>query len=173
MNILTVVKAAALSILVSSMAHAVGSSDKLGSELDYCKVSYVEKTGGSNGTYRGQCENDKPHGPGTVTFYNGDKLTGTFINGVFGGNGVRSSADGNIYEGGWQKGKRHGQGKYTWAQGSSYVGEWIDDKRHGKGVFKWSNGNRFEGEFRDNKRFNGKYYTSTGRVYKCRLGQCK
>lgn len=166
-------KAVVLAFFISSMAHAVDSADSMSANLDYCKVPFTDKTDGNNGTYRGQCLDDKPQGSGTVKFYNGAKLAGMFKNGSLVGNGVYTSSAGDIYKGAWQQGKRHGQGTFTWARGSSYVGEWIDDKRHGKGVFTWSNGNRFEGEFRDNKRFNGKYYTSTGRVYKCRLGQCK
>lgn len=165
--------AAALVFFISSMAHAVDSVDHVSADLEYCKAPYIDTFDGSSGTYRGQCLNDKPHGSGTVTFYSGDKLAGRFENGNLSGSGTFTSVDGNEYKGGWQEGKRHGRGTYTWARGSSYVGEWIDDKRHGQGVFVWSNGNRFEGEFRDNKRYNGKYFTSNGRVYKCRLGQCK
>ena len=166
-------KTVTLVFFISSMAHAVDSTDAMSVDLEYCKVPYTDTMDGISGTYRGQCKNGKPNGSGSVDFFNGSRLAGTFKKGALAGNGVYTSADGNIYEGGWQEGKRHGQGTFTWARGSSYAGEWIDDKRHGKGVFKWSNGNRFEGEFRDNKRYNGKYYTSTGRVYNCRLGQCK
>lgn len=172
MNIIAAVRVATLSLLVSSTAFAVDSSIALESELEYCKASYSD-IDGQSGTYKGQCLSDLPHGSGVVTFYNGDTLSGTFTEGVITGNGMYTSADGSIYEGSWQEGMRHGQGTYTWARGSSYVGEWTDDKRHGKGIFKWSNGNRFEGEFRDNKRYSGVYYTSSGRVYKCRSGQCK
>ena len=163
-------------VFISSMAHAVDSTaatSNSASDLDYCKVPYSDTASGQSGTYRGQCVDGKPNGSGTVTLHNGDKLAGTFKNGVLSGTGTFTYADGSIYEGSFTNGMRHGQGTYTWARGSSYVGEWTDDKRHGKGVFTWSNGNRFEGEFRDNKQYNGKYYTSSGRVYKCHLGQCK
>ena len=164
----------ALLFFISSMAHAVDSADTLSStDSDYCKVPYIDKFDGSSGTYRGQCDNGKPHGSGTITFYNGDKLVGNFNSGILEGSGTYTSVEGNVYEGEWVKGKRHGRGTFTWAQGSTYVGEWLDDKRHGQGVFTWANGNRFKGEFRDNKRYNGKYYTSNGGVYVCRMGQCK
>ncbi len=163
----------ALLFFIPSMAHAVDSANSISPDENYCKVPYVDKFDGSSGTYRGQCENETPHGSGTVTFYNGDKLAGSFKYGALHGVGTYTTSDGSTYQGGWQKGKRHGQGTYTWAQGSSYVGEWSDDKRHGQGVFTWANGNRFKGEFRDNKRYNGKYFTSKGGVYNCRLGQCK
>lgn len=154
--------------LISSMAKASAADD---AAEEYCKVKYSDSSG--TGLYRGQCENNLPNGFGTVTFRSGDKITGTFAKGIISGEGVYTSATGNTYEGDWLKGRRHGQGVYKWAKGSSYDGEWVDDKRHGKGVFVWANGNRFVGKFRDNKRFNGNYYTSSGHVYKCRLGQCK
>ncbi|WP_101759141.1 MORN repeat-containing protein [Oceanicoccus sp. KOV_DT_Chl] len=171
-------KATALIFFASSIgfsltSHAVDSSIASSADMDYCKVSYVDKTDGREGVYRGQCQNNKPHGSGSVDFNNGAKLTGTFEKGRFSGDGTYRTAAGDVYQGDWSQGKRHGQGTYTWAQGSHYEGEWIDDKREGQGVFTWANGNRFEGEFRDNKRYNGKYYTSTGRIYKCRLGQCR
>lgn len=171
------ITASAVLCFVSSMANAVDSTNTLNnlasSDLNYCKVPYVDSVDGSSGTYRGHCENEIPHGEGTVTFYDGDKLTGSFSNGQIKGDITLVSSDGNTYKGAWGEGKRNGYGTFTWARGSSYEGEWLDDKRHGQGIFTWSNGNRFEGEFRDNKRYNGKYYTSNGRVYKCRLGQCR
>lgn len=170
-------KVAMLLVFASSMASAVDSANTMTelelSDLDLCKVSYVDKTDGAAGTYRGQCVDGKPHGSGTVTFNNGAKINGTFQNGLIEGEGTYESSDGNIYKGMWTDGKRSGFGTFTWARGSTYEGEWVDDMRHGQGVFTWSNGNRFEGEFRNNKQYNGMYYTSNGRVYKCRLGQCR
>lgn len=157
--------------LISSVANANNTAVSDAAAEEYCKVKYSDNTG--TGVYRGQCKSEKPDGHGTVTFYNGDKITGTFSNGIISGEGVYRSANGNTYEGQWLEGRRHGQGVYKWAKGSTYEGEWVDDKRHGEGVFVWANGNRFVGKFRDNKRFNGNYYTSNGYVYKCRLGQCK
>lgn len=166
-------RAIALVFIISSIAHAVESTETISSNLDYCKVSYKDQNDGGQGTYRGQCKNGLPDGAGTVTFYNGDELSGSFEKGILSGDGRFKSADGSTYEGAWEDGMRHGRGTFNWARGSSYIGEWNEDERHGKGVFTWSNGNRFEGEFRNNKRYNGKYFTSTGRVYKCQYGQCK
>lgn len=168
-----IAKLTMFAFFISSMAHAVDSQELAAKNLDYCKVSYTDNYDGTAGTYRGQCMGKVPHGSGQVNFYNGDKLTGTFERGELVGEVTITSSDGNVYQGTYQDGKRHGSGTFTWARGSRYEGEWIDDKRHGKGVFTWANGNRFEGEFRDNKQYNGKYFTSNGHIYKCRLGQCK
>lgn len=165
-----------LILCLSMIGHTQGAVDpvsKVDSEESYCKVPYVDKKDGSAGVYRGQCAGGKPHGSGRVSYHNGDTIVGTFKNGVLDGAGTYTSSNGNVYEGTWMDGKRHGNGTFIWARGSRYVGEWTMDKKHGNGVYTWANGNRFEGEFRNDKRYNGKYYTSNGRVYKCRLGQCK
>lgn len=161
-------------VLIASVAQVVSAAESVQTdEIDYCKVSYTDTADGDSGTYLGECVQEQPNGRGEVSYDNGDSLQGDFKDGVVDGSATYRSVGGNVYEGGFQEGKRHGTGMYTWAQGSSYNGEWIDDQRHGNGVFTWSNGNRFEGEFRNNKRYNGTYITGSGRVYKCRLGQCR
>jgi hypothetical protein len=160
--------------LIASVAQAASAADSVQvQENDFCKVSYTDQDDGDAGTYLGECLKETPNGRGEVSYYNGDSLQGDFKNGIVDGAGTYRSSGGNRYEGGFQEGKRHGKGVYTWAQGSTYSGQWTDDERHGSGVFTWSNGNRFEGEFRNNKRYNGTYITGSGRVYKCRLGQCR
>ena len=138
---------------------------------EYCKVDYFSKT--NAGTYKGQCIDNTPYGPGIVEFYNGDMIEGYFKDGQLDGAATMTAANGNIYNGEVVNGRRHGKGTLVWARGSRYVGEWVDDKRHGDGIFTWSNGSRFEGEFRYNKRYSGMYYTNNGRVLKCRMGKCR
>lgn len=151
--------------LMTSLAH--GSDD-----VDYCKMDYAE-SGSVKGTYRGQCVDGLPHGAGIVSYFNGNKLDGTFDKGVIKGEGTLRLAAGDVYTGPIVEGKREGKGSYKWARGSSYVGQWSDDMRNGQGVFTWNNGSRFEGEFRDNKRYNGKFYSNNGRVMRCRMGTCR
>lgn len=152
--------------LMTSFAHGTDNV------VDYCKVDYAE-SGSVKGTYRGQCQNNLPHGNGVVSYYGGDKLDGTFVKGQLQGAGTLRSAAGDIYKGLIVNGMRQGEGSYKWARGSSYVGEWSDDMRHGKGTFTWNNGSRFEGEFRDNKRYTGKLYSTNGRVTRCKKGVCR
>ena len=93
-------KTVTLVFFISSMAHAVDSTDAMSVDLEYCKVPYTDTMDGSSGTYRGQCKNGKPNGSGSVDFFNGSRLAGTFKKGALAGNGVYTSADGNIYKGG-------------------------------------------------------------------------
>lgn len=161
--------------LLTSVAQVVSAAEaKSASGRDkLCKATYTDPGDGRTGNYAGECVNGIPSGIGTVTFFNGDVLEGEFKDGLLNGNGTLYAGNGNVYKGRWQDGKRHGLGKFTWGTGSVYEGEWTDDMRHGQGTFVWANGNRFEGEFRQNKHYNGKYYTSSGRIAQCRLGQCR
>jgi hypothetical protein len=122
---------AALFFIMSSMSYAMDSKESVSSGHDYCKVSYEDQNDGSQGVYRGQCKNGLADGSGTVTFNNGDELSGRYEKGVLSGDGIFTSADGSTYQGSWEDGKRHGRGTFNWARGSSYIGEWSEDKRHG------------------------------------------
>ena len=42
--------------------------------------------------------------------------------------------NGNKYEGQWLDGFEHGDGIYTWADGSCYVGIWNKDRKDGNGT---------------------------------------
>lgn len=62
------------------------------------------------------------------------------------GKGVRSWADGDVYDGEWKDDKMHGKGERRYANGEVYDGEWKDDERNGKGVLRWTNGDVYDGE---------------------------
>lgn len=159
-------------IHVQASERESGTTELAGSEL--CKVNFTQMGDDDpSGVYRGECRVGVPHGKGVVEFSCGDRLEGHFVRGVIQGEGRLTTVSGNIYKGHWKDGKRHGRGTFTWSRGSAYDGQWLNDKRHGHGVFTWANGNRFEGEFRDNKQFYGRYYTVTGKIYECRMGQCQ
>tara|TARA_B100001769_G_C21775210_1_gene423369 strand:+ start:52 stop:528 length:477 start_codon:yes stop_codon:yes gene_type:complete len=111
--------------------------------------------------YIGPLKDGKPHGSGTMTKPNGDKISGKwkegklfykiqnfplgdkyegFTNeyGSMNGQGKYISPKGVIYKGNWVKNKRNGKGKITYRNGAVYEGEWKDDKKEGKGkiIFK-------------------------------------
>lgn len=163
--------------LLAPLTQAIDTSPSSGSSAvdpEPCKVSFTEVGGTeSTGWYRGTCIGGVPHGRGTIEYFNGDRFSGEFADGVIEGNGKLFTVSGNVYEGNWKAGKRHGRGSFIWAQGGAYDGQWDENKRHGRGTYTWANGNRFEGEFRYNERYRGTYYTTTGRIYTCHLGQCQ
>ena len=45
--------------------------------------------------------------------------------------GILIHADGDVYEGLWNKGKQHDIGVYMHADGARYKGYWSEDKQHG------------------------------------------
>lgn len=64
--------------------------------------------------------------------------------------------DGNKYSGSIVNGLRHGQGTYIWSDGRKYVGEWSNNLMQGQGTMKLPNGAKLVGEFdADKKSFQG------------------
>jgi hypothetical protein len=45
-------------------------------------------------------------------------------------------------QGSWVAGMYEGQGKFTWADGRAYEGEWHQNKMHGQGTYIDINGHR-------------------------------
>jgi len=109
---------------------------------------------------------DKINGKGTLTYADGTKYVGDFIDGVKSGQGTYTWPNGDKYEGEWRDDERYGQGTMIWSDGRKYVGEWKNDKRYGEGTLTFPNGDTYEGEFKDNT-LDGKgtYTYADGRKY--------
>jgi hypothetical protein len=92
------------------------------------------------------CSGDTQDVPGTAAGpYRGK--TGCLSGNCVSGRGISVEADGERYEGEWEKGKRDGIGVATWPDGSSYIGQWRADSTHGKGIYVKSDGERYEGDW--------------------------
>ncbi|KUF84308.1 Radial spoke head 10 B [Phytophthora nicotianae] len=115
--------------------------------------------------YEGQWMHDRKHGTGTLTFSNGTKLVGSWVDdvldtrersciegyedgqngicryegevcdGVPHGQGESHHVSGEVYKGSWITGSRSGHGVATLRDGSVYCGEWRNGRRNGFGVF--------------------------------------
>ena len=119
-----------------------------------------------SGTYLGWVREGVWHGPGSVTYSDGDHYEGHYRDGQLHGWGTYTGADGDRYEGEWRDGKRQGRGTFTWADGGRYDGEWREGEKHGRGIQKWANDDRYEGDWRDGSRTGrGTYTWSTGDRY--------
>ncbi|KAF4046103.1 MORN repeat [Phytophthora infestans] len=140
--------------------------------------------------YEGQWVHDRKHGTGTLTFFNGTKLVGTWVDDVFDtrqqsclegyddgqnglcryegevcdgvphGQGESHHVSGEVYKGGWITGRRSGHGVSTLRDGSVYRGEWRNGRRNGFGVFD---------DARTRAHYDGKW---VGGV-RCGHGMCK
>ncbi len=101
------------------------------------------------GSYRGQLQNDLPHGQGEWANEDGDSYEGEWEYGLFHGWGKRNWANGDSYEGEWEDDMIHGWGTYTWANGDRYEGEWQNALRNGLGTYTFANGTVHTGEYKD------------------------
>jgi hypothetical protein len=101
----------------------------------YTTVNY------KNGTW----ENDIQTGEGR--YQDGAKIDyqGSFVNGLFHGNGSARYADGSKYQGQWFEGDRKGEGTFTSSNGDTYVGQFSDNEFNGDGTQTRANGDIYTG----------------------------
>ena len=86
--------------------------------------------------YEGEFQDGKIQGKGIMTFPEGQRYEGDFVNEKFEGDPVCiTRPNGNRYEGQFANGKFEGRGIYTWASGERYEGDFVNGEQHGKGVF--------------------------------------
>jgi len=75
-------------------------------------------------------------------------------------------ADGDYYEGEWNKDQREGLGTFYHKDGRYYTGSFKDNWRSGFGTYYWPSGDRFEGQWVDNDRHgSGKMIWKDGNTY--------
>ena len=101
----------------------------------------VEKKEMETKCIEGDCQN----GQGTKTWADGDIYQGGYKNGEMDGQGTFTYANGDIYQGGFKNGKMDGQGTYTDANGNKYQGGFKNGKMDGQGTYtSGASGNQFE-----------------------------
>ena len=93
------------------------------------------------GRYKGEIENGRPNGQGTV-----------------------KTVDGLKYVGQYKDGEKHGKGTYTWSDGGTYLGNWKDGKEHGQGTYTSPVGTKYVGEWKEGKPWNGTGYDKDGNI---------
>jgi len=101
----------------------------------------------NGGKYDGEWVDGKANGHGTMNYGNGDKYEGGWKDGCRFGQGIHHFKDGGVYEGQWRNAAPDGQGKMTLKNGSHYEGMWKDGKWHGLGIVRPVNGGEWEGTF--------------------------
>ena len=103
----------------------------------------------SNIRYAGEWTSDgRRHGRGTLTWPDGARYDGYFVDNYQEGLGRIIHSDGDVYVGYWKKDRSYGMGTYTHMDGAYYEGFWVDDKHHGYGKEVWADGAIFEGDYR-------------------------
>lgn len=128
----------------------------------YFTVTYTD-----GDKYEGSFVNDKYEGKGKYTFANGNVYDGDWKDGKRTGKGTMTYSDGK-YEGNWKSDIRTGKGKYTWNEGAIYDGEWKEDKITGYGKKTWTNGDEYLGNFLDGYLHGyGVYSSKSGHLNNC------
>lgn len=156
---------AAFSRVLASSPTLHGEHAAPGSDAAEITAAYI------GGVYTGTVRNGKPNGQGTLTWKDGDRYDGAWLDGEISGHGTYSwPAEGEKYDGAWVDGEMSGHGVYTWSNGNRYTGAWLDGDMSGHGTYTWSDGNTYEGAWLDDKI--GAYGTFTwadGRKYEGRV----
>jgi hypothetical protein len=92
---------------------------------------------------QGNCSN----GTGTFQWPDGNRYSGSFVDGLMHGKGTFTWKNGNVYSGEYRAGKRDGYGVFTWQNGNRYTGTFSNGSIHGKGIFHFNSGETYEGAF--------------------------
>ena len=109
------------------------------------------------------------HGRGVMTYPNGCRYAGEFVNDMRQGHGkCWYPRDLGVYTGQWYQNEKHGVGSMVYANGNVYDGMWHRDRHNGKGTLLMKGGTEmYAGEFVDNKRHGqGVLMHEGGNVYK-------
>lgn len=131
------------------------------------------------GVYEGHLDSlGEPHGRGTVTWENGGKYDGEWVDGKANGHGIMNYGNGDRYEGGWKDGCRFGQGTHHFKDGGVYEGQWRNAAPDGHGKMTLKNGSHYEGSWKDGKwhgpgivrPVNGGEWEGTFHMGKCTVG---
>ena len=106
------------------------------------------------------------NGKMSITYDNGDKYEGDFVDNVKEGKGVYYYINGDKYEGEFFEDEKDGYGVYYYKNGEKYEGEFKDNKKNGHGIYYYLEGDRYEGEFKDGfADGRGTYYYNDGEKY--------
>ena len=116
-----------------------------------------------NSTYKGDFKQGYKWGHGELKWPDKACYIGQFKEGYFDGDGVFEWYHGNKYEGSWKENEMHGKGIFKWADGMVYEGGYVMGKKEGKGVLVWPNGSRWEGTWLGGKRSSeGMFFNDQG-----------
>lgn len=96
--------------------------------------------------YEGEWKNDMFNGSGSL-ITDKIKYTGTFLNGLFEGEGCMVDNNGLLYQGSFKQGKKNGFGTLNFLNGDIYEGYFENDVFNGTGQFKRASGERESGVY--------------------------
>ena len=109
-------------------------------------IPYFSKVPNPANNYYGEYKNNKKHGYGLQSSFNGDLYKGEFFEGLMQGDGVYYWNNGGHYEGSFINGQIEGEGVEFYTSGNVYTGEFLNGKKNGKGEMKYNNGDKYIGQ---------------------------
>ena len=80
-----------------------------------------------------------------MTWADGRRYEGNWLEGRCTGHGTTSFKSGSRYVGNYAADKMQGRGSYSFADGRKYEGEYHANQKHGRGVYQWPNGLLYTG----------------------------
>ena len=86
-------------------------------------------------TYKGEFNNNKKEGLGTIIWEDGNKYQGEFKDNQLSGYGIIEYPGQKFYQGEIKNGRMEGFGEFFWKNDKRYIGNYKNDKRNGFGVF--------------------------------------
>ena len=89
--------------------------------------------------YKGEFNNNKKEGLGTIIWKDGCKYQGQFSNNQMHGYGIIEFSGNNYYQGEIKNGKMEGLGEFFWNDKRRYIGNYKNDKRNGFGIYMSKN----------------------------------
>ena len=101
---------------------------------------------GPAGKFLGTWRQNQREGPGILYFPNGDRYEGLFhAHRQHDPNGTLHCANGDVFEGNWERGVRTGAGRMMYSSGDVYDGTWAEDVRAGDGTLTYASGMKWSG----------------------------
>lgn len=120
--------------------------------------------------YEGEWKNNALCGHGKLSWKNGTKYEGEFLQGRYHGQGIFvDGLTGRKYVGSWVQGQKEGWGNESWPQsGESYEGSYRCGRRNGFGRFTMGDGSHYVGGWMNGERAGcGIHLSSNGDVLHC------
>jgi hypothetical protein len=133
-------------------------------------------------SYRGEFQDQLPHGFGIFHYANGDRYEGEFTRGLRDGQGTLISRDQRRLSGYWRAGEflsaeeplgcirgdcEDEVSVFVYRGGDRYIGAFAQGQPNGRGQLLYANGSRYEGQFRDGV-FHGQgaFFEQSGRIFR-------